>query len=105
MNKTAQILLTAADLIEHVGWTQGSLAKSVMGEDIGPYAHGAVCWCAQGAIGLVGGKDLAATYSANIALDSEVGQVHLWNDHPAQTAENVAGTMRKVALEILGESV
>jgi hypothetical protein len=105
MNKTAQILLTAADLIEHVGWTRGVFARSKFNRPICPKAQGAACWCAIGAI--LSLCDTNTGFRVIDILEKKAGNnfnVPYWNDGPAQAAENVANTMRECALEILGEA-
>lgn len=95
------VLLEAAEIVRR-GWCRGSL-----GNPGGPR-------CAIGAIGQAaetpfGGSYQERFHNAVIAVarhllptyrvNEHVGMVVCWNDRECQTAENVASTMERVALE------
>lgn len=96
------ILLAAADLIEHVGWSQGAYARDYEGyitHECNPLAVG---WCAAGAMQAVADdcpKDIRSDHRISYeVLTAVVGNVVCWNDETLQTPEKVAARMREVAL-------
>lgn len=80
-----QLLLDAADLIEHEGWCQETTSYN------GPH-------CALGAILAARGEQ--GTHVAHVAeahLFAAVGAIVHWNDQPERTATEVVATLQAVA--------
>ena len=106
MNKTQQLLLTAADVVEHVGWTQGQFARSDRGYAVTEDHIEAGKFCAIGALKFASG-DFSDNYQLAlrpaieaIKRSGRIADVVHWNDRSIQTAENVANTMRQAAYKL-----
>jgi len=100
----AAVLFDAAALVRK-GWTRHELARDAHGGCVSVSSPNAVSFCAIGAIERVQGRGIMARngHSAWELLSSAVGGlVSEWNNRPRQTADNVALTMERVAVEQLG---
>lgn len=98
-------LLEAADILETMGWTQGSYARDVWGNPRQVFDDTAVQFCALGALSCatrfmnvdesidVLTKYLYKKLSWN---DSEIS-ISKWNDQLGRTREDVISTMRDCA--------
>ncbi len=82
----------AADLIEPEGrWTQGEYARDKNGDAVDPRAKDAVCWCAVGAILLVGRHFY---FRANRYMSMDISK---FNDTPGRTQKEVVRRLREAA--------
>ena len=88
------VLLKAASIVEE-GWCQGALHRNENGDDC--YPSGAVESCAEGAISRA--TSYVGSVNALMGLKRYLGKqsINEWNDHPDQTAGEVADAMRKAA--------
>ena len=108
-DSAARILERAAELVER-GWAQRFFAYDSRGHKVEPTSGDAVEWCALGAIDRAAyelGYKLGAggyTEEAEMALyrrDELTGMaISEWNDSGAQTADQVAATMRGAAASL-----
>ena len=108
----ARVLDRAAAYVDR-GWTQRAKARNADGDSWSPHSPDATCWCALGAVQAALG-DLVDERTRDprkrhlifdCALDTlctETGSdtVSVWNDDPAQTAQDVAGALRRAALRV-----
>ena len=108
-----RILLEAADLLETVGWCQGSVAVDAEGEEVDVSDDRARAYCASGALrralldveGVLDGEYLAISNPVWRRLmgflprtaDNTIPSLPAWNDDPERTAEEVISTMRRAA--------
>lgn len=101
MTKTvSEILFAAAELIEPEGaWTQGTVARNALGEDVEGDAPDAVCFCLIGAIGKATDHHYDAAKPVYELLETLVGDgwIDLWNDAPERTQAEVVAKLREAA--------
>ena len=94
----SQILNEAADLIERTGWCQGHYALTSDGKSVGAKDVGAACFCCIGAIKAVSPTFKDSRDAADVMV-AKVGMIHVWNDQPGRTAEEVLESLRDAAKE------
>lgn len=110
-----ELLLKAADLIEHNDWTQGAYARNVNGCGVYPNSISAMSFCVVGAMTRTvfdesrerllreGKSDSAADQilgrQAADLLTSQICQSDVpdWNDDPARTKAEVVQALRAAA--------
>lgn len=101
----ALLFETAADIVEHVGWTQGELAKDKYGCKVEYSSPKAACFCGEGALrkanSLAGRKyDFSKVFDALLQFrlfPSSNQGIHPWNDRRTRTKEDVADVFRDAA--------
>lgn len=100
MSKTVKdVLLDAADLIECIGWAQGTgKCKDDHGRTIGFCVSSAMQESAYRSGSDIVDSD-ALSYRAHICFSNFLGYKapHVWNDKPERTATEVIETLRKAA--------
>lgn len=103
----SEVLAAAADLLEKLGaWTQFDFAHDAVGRAVDYTSSDAVCWCARGAIGVIGRENDDADYRAvhrlwtaaakQMGFD-QIEDIETWNDAPGRTQTEVVNTLRQAA--------
>lgn len=98
-----EILLAAADLIEHTGWTQGQNARDINGRKCAPGSLRAICFCLEGSQVRIAPRSRRQREDARIMVHRELEQrgfaraSWFWNDQTGRTKEEVVELMRAAA--------
>lgn len=118
MNEIAQILYSAADLVDK-GWCQKSSARDINLNPVSPWSSNARYFCAHGAINAItrcGDRDQGfgedAHFCAVSALKESLGSscldsydgIFRWNDNPQRTAPEVSALLRETAKNVQASS-
>lgn len=103
MTVQQDVLKKAAEFIEAFGWTQGTMARTEMGNSCGPNCALATCFCTVGAIKraiflLAGNSPEVFHRAIGLFCDAvETNNVPRWNDTPGRTKEEVIDALRRAA--------
>ena len=93
-----EVLLSAADLIEALGWTQNAFARDEKGVRISATQTKAVAFDAYGAIAsITRNPDLRYSADKRLSRYLKVACTVKWNDHPTRTKEEVISALRAAA--------
>lgn len=94
----AEVFERAADLIEPEGaWCQNYFAKDAFGTDVSSTDERGVCWCVEGAIIHVAGRDNAECALGTLSVFLQTGAILVWNDATERTQAEVVATLRALA--------
>ena len=103
-SRVSDVLDRAAGTLAADGaWTQGAWARDERGYAVSHDAHGAKCWCLDGALMLAKGQ--ADTFDEIIAIEAllpDVDAIH-WNDADGRTQVEVVAKLREAAALARGQ--
>lgn len=106
MSIECELLLTAADLLEYVGWCRGAAIRDLNGKEIRSNDEDAAAFCIQGAIWAVGDAWGVRTVEAMNAVseyrwlqsnDKAIPLLAAWNDRECKSGKEAAELLRRVA--------
>jgi hypothetical protein len=98
---TTKEMLTEARSLIKKGWTQGSFAKDVNGNEVDPKSSQAVSWCSLGAMeaACYCPRDSRLPILDILRRAAGTCVISDWNDHPNTTKEEILAAFDK-AIEL-----
>ena len=111
MNKTREVLLKAAELLETKGWTQKEYARDAMGRPTGTLSPDAACYCLMGSIYAAGdqlevdiyGEQVVEKVRAQLPYSTiprfNDAAIPRFNDAVERTKEEVIAVLKAAAEE------